>query len=36
MEPAPSKKIDFIGGQENSAYDALLRLYAKELAKESD
>ncbi|TXI96219.1 MAG: C4-dicarboxylate ABC transporter substrate-binding protein [Burkholderiaceae bacterium] len=33
VEPAPSKKIDFIGGQENSAYDHFARLYAKELAK---
>ena len=33
VEPAPSKKIDFIGGQENSAYDHFAQLYAKELAK---
>jgi hypothetical protein len=33
VEPAPSKKIDFVGGQENSAYENFAKLYATELAK---
>ena len=33
VEPAPGKKLDFVGGQENSAYEHFAQLYASELAK---
>ncbi|WMW81774.1 TAXI family TRAP transporter solute-binding subunit [Undibacterium cyanobacteriorum] len=33
VEPAPSHTVDFVGGQENSAYDAFAKAYATELAK---
>lgn len=33
VEPAPSHTLDFVGGQENSAYDTFAKAYATELAK---